>query len=64
MATTRDRKRIGGTPPLGVAFRILYFSFVLAIVILEFPRIESKIFPDVFSDVFPDTFPDIFNSDA
>jgi sigma-B regulation protein RsbU (phosphoserine phosphatase) len=41
LATTRDRKRIGDTPPLGVAFRILYFAFVLAIVILEFPGVSE-----------------------
>jgi sigma-B regulation protein RsbU (phosphoserine phosphatase) len=37
MANRRNRPRIGGTPPLGVVFRYLYFAFVLAILILEFP---------------------------
>jgi sigma-B regulation protein RsbU (phosphoserine phosphatase) len=37
MATRRERKRIGGASPLGVAFKIAYFAFVLSIVVLEFP---------------------------
>ena len=37
MATTRERKRVSGASPLGVAFRFAYFAFVLTIVVLEFP---------------------------
>jgi sigma-B regulation protein RsbU (phosphoserine phosphatase) len=41
LAATRDRKRVGGTSPWGVVFKIVYFTFVLTIVVLEFPGLSE-----------------------
>jgi sigma-B regulation protein RsbU (phosphoserine phosphatase) len=41
LATIRERKRVDGARPGGVAFRIVYFVFVLAIVVLEFPGVDE-----------------------
>jgi sigma-B regulation protein RsbU (phosphoserine phosphatase) len=41
LTTTRERKQIAGSHPLGTAFRIGYFAFVLVIVLLEFPGAEE-----------------------
>jgi sigma-B regulation protein RsbU (phosphoserine phosphatase) len=41
LTTTRERKRIAGSPPLGGAFRFVYFAFVLLIVVLEFPGADE-----------------------
>jgi len=43
LAKTRERRRDGSTPPPGAAFRIAYFAFVIAIIVLEFPGVAELV---------------------